>query len=133
MLLQLGPRHRSADAPAALVLGDDASLGDLLDVDDQLRADDVGAHLDQEICASRQNPRLAYRVREQRDRSVQGIWCLVSHDYLGPLGVIIAAISRPVAALRSANWRQSPAHWGAAIVFAELEELRSAMTAACRD
>ena len=38
VLLQLGARHRGADAPAALLLGDRAGLGDLLDVDDQLRA-----------------------------------------------------------------------------------------------
>ena len=68
--------------PFSSVIG--ACLGDLLDVDDQLRVDDVGAHLDQEVGASGQHAGLARRPREQGDRSFQRLWCLVSHVVVSP-------------------------------------------------
>jgi hypothetical protein len=81
VLLELGARHRGADAPAALLLGDGPSLGDFLDVDDQLGFDDVGAHLDQQVRPSGQHPRLARRARKQGDRPFQCVRCLVSHQW----------------------------------------------------
>ena len=47
----------------------------------ELRVDDVGAHLDEEIGSSRQHPRLARRPREQGHRSLYRIRCLISHEY----------------------------------------------------
>ena len=57
--LSSAPVTAAPIAPAALFLGDRAGLGDLLDVDDQLGIDDVGAHLDQQVGAPGQHPRLA--------------------------------------------------------------------------
>ena len=57
--LSSAPVTAAPIAPAALLLGDRPGLGDLLDVDDQLGVDDVGAHLDQQVGAPGQHPRLA--------------------------------------------------------------------------
>ena len=69
MLLELGAGHRRADPPAALFLSDRAGLRDLLDVDDQVRIDDVGAHLHEQIGAPREHTRLARGRGQQRHRS----------------------------------------------------------------
>ena len=79
VLLELGSGDGRADSPAAPFLDDRARLTDLLDVDDQFRFDDVGAHLHQQVGASREHARLALRSREQGDRSLQRLWGLVSH------------------------------------------------------
>ena len=89
MLLELGAGHRGADAPAAPVLGDRASLGDALDVDDQRRLDDIGAHLHEEVGASGQDARLARALGEQRRRPLHGLRCLVSHQRL-----VLSRVSR---------------------------------------
>jgi hypothetical protein len=79
VLFQLGPGHRRPDPPAALLLGDRTGLGNLLDVDDQLRIDDVGAQLDQEIGTPGQHADIAGRSYDQGDRPVQRLWRLVTH------------------------------------------------------
>ena len=75
---------------------DRAGLGDLLDVDDQLRVDDVGAHLDQEVGPPGQHADIAGRPREQGDRPVQRLWRFVSHG--GGLAFRIGRLERPVLA-----------------------------------
>src|SRR2546422_8654107 len=79
----------------SLFFRDRARFGNSLDVDDQIGIDDVGAHLDQEVGASGQDPRLARRSRKQGHRSLQCLWCLVAHEglVLRRVGLSISAES----------------------------------------
>ncbi len=57
VLGHFGPRDRDADAPAAIRLaGDLADPLDMLDVDQRVGRDDVGAQLHQNVSAARQEP-----------------------------------------------------------------------------
>ena len=71
MLLQLGPGHCRADAPAPLLFSDRAGFRDALDVHDKPGLHDVGAHLDQQVRAAGQHACLAVRGSEQGYRPFQ--------------------------------------------------------------
>ena len=60
------------------------SLGDALDVDQQLGLEHVGPHLHQQIGAAGQHPRVASLLGEQRDRLVERTRRLVAHIGLPP-------------------------------------------------
>ncbi len=65
MLAELHAGDRRADAKAAVLGGDLPHLRDLLDVDQELGLDQVGAHLHDQVGAARQHARLAARAGEE--------------------------------------------------------------------
>ena len=79
VLLQLGAGDGGADAEAAALLLDLPHLGDLLDVDDEVRGQDVRPHLDQQIGAAGQNTCHARLGGKKLDGGIYGIRRLVSH------------------------------------------------------
>ena len=96
--LVVADRHagsRRADTKAA-VLGRDADqLGDLLEVDDQLRLDRVGLHLHDDVGAAGEQPRRALRSGQQRHCRIHSLRRLVSEfAHLAP-GLLASSV--PVA------------------------------------
>jgi hypothetical protein len=71
MLLQLGPGRGGADAKAAAFFPDLSQLGNVLDIDDQLRVQNIGSHLDQQIGAASQNSCIARCRRQQANGLLQ--------------------------------------------------------------
>ena len=67
-----------ADAKAAVLGHDLPDLGDLLDVDQERRLDQVGFHLHDHVGAAGQDAGRPGRARQQRDRGLQRFRSFVS-------------------------------------------------------
>jgi hypothetical protein len=78
VLAQLGAGDGGADAVTAILLGDRAQAGQLLQVDHQLRLDQPGAQLDEQVGAARQRAGRA-AAAQQRDGRIQSLWRFISH------------------------------------------------------
>jgi len=70
--------NRSADPKAAGRSRDRAQLRNLLDVDQELRLDDIGFHLHDHVGAAREQAGRPARTREQRERSIERLRRFVS-------------------------------------------------------
>ena len=81
---ELHAGHRGADAETA-AFGDDLThLGDLLDVDQKLRLDQVGFHLDDDVGAAGEHAGGAARPLQERHRRLQALRRFVSEFHHHP-------------------------------------------------
>jgi hypothetical protein len=68
MVHDLHAGHRGAQAKPAIFGNDLAQFGDLLDVDQKLRLDQIGFHLHDHVRAAGEHARRSGRAGQQRDR-----------------------------------------------------------------
>ena len=78
VLVDAVARHRGADAEARRgVVGKLVQVRDLLDVDYPVHRPAAAAHLDEDVCASRQGTRRVALLRKGRDRFLDGCWSYI--------------------------------------------------------
>ncbi len=85
MTHDLHARHGGTEAKAAVLGRDRAQLGDLLDVHQELRLDQIGLHLDDDVGAAGEQARRPARARQERHRGLQALRRFVSEfDHHAP-------------------------------------------------